>query len=79
MHFALQIMQENMGKAARPNRTVSHQNLSIFHIVKQFSAVMICTAVGKKWGCRSLDGKFRRTFQVARHRADLACDLWEID
>jgi len=46
MHFSLQIMhnptvRENVEKPARLNRTVSHQNLSIFHIVKQFSAVMI--------------------------------------
>lgn len=48
MHFSLQIMH-NDGRwdGACPNRTVSHQNSSIFHIVKQFPAqLMICTIAG---------------------------------
>lgn len=63
MHFSLQIMHnDGRWEGACPNRTVSHQNLSIFHIVKQFPLLfMICTSAGKNCG--------RITFRVAPDRA----------
>lgn len=47
----------NVRKLARPNRNVSHQNLSIFHTVKQFSAVMICR--GYRGNCGSMGAQMK--------------------